>query len=211
MSQEHENIAGGMSYRTMDDIDNSLILKYLEGCDFHSKTTILNKNKTYYIASADKTIARLKLAQTRLKYSNISEDRAKKIYKKISECIQWLGSLKDRIRYENNPEILKLQQYKKWHAVKLIPSAVEGYIIISQIRCELPENKINTGDLTENTKFSAITEHVEKAEMIFKLLFDVNENSDFRKYENLRVEGYNETATALKLIKSFSNQNQSDI
>ena len=53
-------MSGGMSYRTMDDIDNSLILKYLEGCDFHSKTTILNKNKTYYIASADKTIARLK-------------------------------------------------------------------------------------------------------------------------------------------------------
>ncbi len=204
MSQEHENIAGGMSYRTMEGIDKSLISKYLEGCDLHSKTTILKKNKAYYIASADKTIARLKLAQTRLKYSNTEEDLAQMIYKKIYGCIEWLEFLKDHIRYDkNDPEILKLQQYKKWHAVKLVPSAAEGYIIISQIKWELSNNKIFSGGVTGNKKLSEITEHFEKAGTIFKILLDADENSDFKKYENLRVEGYNEAAAALKLIKSF--------
>ena len=57
--QEGENIAGGMSYRTMNGIKTTKIMDYLEGYDDDSSMEILEKNKDYYIASANKTISRL--------------------------------------------------------------------------------------------------------------------------------------------------------
>ena len=61
--QEGENIAGGMSYRTMNGIKTTKIMDYLEGYDDDSSRKYLNKNKDYYIASANKTISRLELAK----------------------------------------------------------------------------------------------------------------------------------------------------
>jgi hypothetical protein len=61
--QETENMAGVMSYRTMNGIDTSIIMSYLEGTNKNSSTEIFKKNREYYIASANKTISRLELTK----------------------------------------------------------------------------------------------------------------------------------------------------
>ena len=63
------NMAGGMSYRTMNGIDVRYIMEYLEGTDENSSKEILKKNREYYIASANKTISRLELAKKRVEYA----------------------------------------------------------------------------------------------------------------------------------------------
>ncbi len=127
MMQEGEKIAGGMSYRTMNGNDPQYLMEYLEGTDENSSKEILEKNKDYYIASANKTIARLKLAKKRVEYAHIEENCAEMINNKISASIKWLNELKDNITsVTNKSELLESNQYKKWHAVKLIPSAAEG-------------------------------------------------------------------------------------
>jgi len=132
--REGEKIAGGMSYRTLNGIDTTVIMECLEGTNENSSKEILGKNKDYYIASADKTIARLKLAKKRVKHAHIEDNCAELVYDKISSSIKWLNRLKDNIiSVTNKSELLELHQYKKWHAVKLIPSAAEGIIISSLI------------------------------------------------------------------------------
>jgi len=42
----------------LNGIDTTVIMEYLEGTNENSSKGILGKNKDYYIASADKTIAR---------------------------------------------------------------------------------------------------------------------------------------------------------
>ena len=54
--REGEKIAGGMSYRTLNGIDTTVIMEYLEGTNENSSKEILGKNKDYYITSADKII-----------------------------------------------------------------------------------------------------------------------------------------------------------
>ena len=54
------------------------------------------------------------------------------ICNKISNAIKWLNELKDKIKSLKQSELLKSNQYKRWHAVKLIPSAAEG-ITITQL------------------------------------------------------------------------------
>ena len=71
--QEGENIAGGMSYRTMNGIKTTKIMDYLEGFDDDSSMEILEKNKDYYIASANKTISRLDLAKKRVEYARLEK------------------------------------------------------------------------------------------------------------------------------------------
>ena len=118
----------------LNGIDTTVIMEYLEGTNENSSKGILGKNKDYYIASADKTIARLKLAKKRVKHAHIEDNCAELVYDKISSSIKWLNRLKDNIiSVTNKSELLELHQYKKWHAVKLIPSAAEGIIISSLI------------------------------------------------------------------------------
>jgi hypothetical protein len=59
--QETENMADGMSYRTMNGIDTRKIMSYLEDRNKKSSEEIFHKNRDYHIASADKTIVRLEL------------------------------------------------------------------------------------------------------------------------------------------------------
>jgi hypothetical protein len=56
------------------------------------------------------------------------------VYTKISSAIKWLNELKEYIsKVSETSELLKSNQYKRWHAIKLIPSAAEGIIITSSI------------------------------------------------------------------------------
>jgi hypothetical protein len=189
--QEHENIAGGMSYRTMNGIDFKEISDYLEGSDQKSLLEILNKNKEYYIASANKTIARLELSKKRVENGNILPETLNIILGKVSNAINWLEKVKEDIGNVNyGSELIKNYQYKKWHAIKLLPSAAEGIMIIYMIEKQL--YKIDSNEkLVEN-----ISPHLEKAKTIFLELLDLGVLSDFKKAEKSRIEGYNEIVIA---------------
>jgi hypothetical protein len=165
----------------------------LEGSNQKNSLEILNKNKEYYIASANKTIARLELSKERVENTNILPETANIISDKISSSLYWLEKLKKDIKNVNNKsEIIKKHQYKKWHAVKLLPSAAEGLMIITRI-----EEQINNSNETINKNLiENISKHLEKSKTIFLDLLNLGELSDFQKAEILRIEGYNEIVIA---------------
>ena len=199
---ETENIAGGMSYRTMRGIDINNIMDYLEGTNEISSTEILRKNREYYIASADKTISRLELAKKRVEFGYLNKNFEEMVNNKISSAIKWLDDLKEYInKVSKKSELLKPEQYKKWHAVKLIPSAAEGMVITSSIKRKINDlynHKIDK-KLLKNADI-----HNKKAESIFKDLLNLTEVSDFKKAEILRIEAYNESILAEKKINNIN-------
>ena len=199
--QKGEKIAGGMSYRTMNGNDVKHLMEYLEGTDENSSKEILEKNKEYYIVSANKTIARLKLAKKRVEYAQIEENCTEMINNKISASIEWLNELKDKITSLNNrTELLETDQYKKWHAVKLIPSASEGitisFLINSEIAFINDKNESSNKELLESART-----HNKKAKSNFIKLLNLSDQSNFKEAERMRIEGYSEAALAVKKIK----------
>ncbi len=203
--QENENIAGGMSYRTMKGINFNQIEKYLDGNDDISSAEILEKNKNYYIASANKTIARIKLAKKRAEYGLNNNDHVKLINLKISTSLKWLEKLKKDIKKsKTNSKFLDVKQYKKWHAVKLLPSAVEGIIITSKIKYKLLNIDSNYSESSKQNIENA-KKHIETAEIKFLELLNLNESSDFKEAESIRISAYNESVLADKKLESLKN------
>ncbi|MBZ2165766.1 hypothetical protein [Methanobacterium spitsbergense] len=200
--QENENIAGGMSYRTMKGINFNQIGKYLDGNDNISSTEILEKNKNYFIASANKIIARIKLAKKRSEYGLNNNDHVRLINLKISASLRWLEKLKKDIKSDINSEFLNVKQYKKWHAVKLLPSAIEGIIITSKIKYKLLNiDSCYSGSSKQNIEEAK--KYIENAEIKFLRLLNLNENSDFKQAESIRILAYNESILADKKLESF--------
>ena len=201
--QETENMAGGMSYRTMNGIDTSHIMKYLEGTNENSSTEIFNKNRDYYIASADKTISRLELTKKRVEYGHLNKNFSEMVCNKISNAIMWLDELKEYInKVSKSSDLLKSNQYKRWHAVKLIPSAAEGLIITTTINRKIAELDKSRPDSDKKLLRSAST-HNRKAESIFKYLLNLTGRSDFKEAEMLRIEGYMECVIVDKKINKL--------
>ena len=203
--QETENTAGGMSYRTMNGIDTSHIMKYLEGTNENSSTEIFNKNRDYYIASANKTISRLELTKKRVEYGHLDSKFREMVCNKISNSIIWLEELKEYIiKVSRSSDLLKSNQYKRWHAVKLIPSAAEGLLITTTINRNIVELNKTQSDLDKKLLRSAIT-HNKKAESIFNYLLNLTSRSDFKEAEMLRIEGYRECVIVDKKINKLLN------
>jgi hypothetical protein len=201
--QETENMAGGMSYRTMDGIEIGYLIGYLEGDDENSSKEILRKNREYYISSANKTISRLELAKKRVEYGHLNKYYREIIFNKIYSSIKWLEELKVYINnVSNTSELLKSDQYKRWHAIKLIPSAAEGLIITSSINIRILDINNNQVTIDKNSLKSA-NQHNRNAELIFKDLLNLTIGSDFKEAERLRIEGYNESVLALKKINNW--------
>lgn len=203
--QENENIAGGMSYRTMKGINFNQIGKYLDGNDDISSAEILERNKSYYIASANKTIARINLAKKRAEYGLNNNDHVRIINLKISASLKWLEKLKKDIKKSyTTSEFLNAKQYKKWHAVKLLPSAVEGIIITSTIKSNLLNIDSN---YSESDKQNIVNskKQIETTEIKFLKLLNLNESSDFKEAERIRISAYNESVLVDKMLDSLKN------
>lgn len=194
---DQEEIAGGMSYRTMKGIDAS-ILKYLAGYDEGPSREIFEKNKEYYMASADKTMARLELAGTRIKHANLPEEDIKFPCDKVSHGLKWLETLKKKIKQtKNDSEFSHAISYKRWHSVKLIPSAAEGYTISIVMEANLKQE-----DIIANVKLLKYAKsHVQKAKGIFSELLNLKENSNFKLAEELRIKAYEELNLVQELLK----------
>ncbi len=216
MSQEEEDSAGGISYRTMKGIDTHPLRKYLEGRDEQASQEILEKNKEYYIASAHKIITRLELAQIRVKNADLDEKEEQMLDERLSHGLEWLKILEKNIKLaKDRAEFLQAVPYKKWHAVKLMPSAAEGYAINASIIRDIEQAGIKSSNIkfskSSNIKSSDIKKlkeaeiHSKKAGKIFLNLLNLKESSDFKAAEKARIEAYNETNTAVKMSKNALN------
>jgi hypothetical protein len=198
MSGQEES-AGGMSYRTMKGIDAS-IMEHLVGNDEKSSAEIFEKNQSYYIASADKIMARLELTGTRINHTKLPEEDVKFLCDKVSHGLKWLETLKKNIKQaKNDCEFSNAISYKKWHAVKLIPSAAEGYAISIAMEGDLKHE-----DIIANVKqLKDAKSHVHKAKDIFSELLNLKENSDFKLAEERRIKAYKELNLIQELLRTL--------
>lgn len=205
MSHEYEDIAGGMSYRTMHGIDFSHISEYLGGVDKTSKTEIFEKNKNYYIASANKTIERLNLARTRVLTSGLSLQTTKRIDDKIIEAFKCLEQLKKEIKHsKKRNEILNGKWYKRWHMVKLLPSTAEGILIVELIEKKIKFLKDDVNEIGSEL-LKEVIKHDHNAKFIFLNLLEIEESSDFKDAEESRLKGYNELVLADGKLKDIES------
>ncbi|WP_321421403.1 hypothetical protein [uncultured Methanobacterium sp.] len=191
--QKPEKNAGGMSYRTLPGIETTLITHYLDYTDKKPLSIVFEKNKEYYMASADKTIARLELAKSRVENSAISYDECQFVMKRISHGLNCMLYIKNRIKnVSSSEELHRITPYKIWHAVKLIPQAAEGYTILISI-----EEIIFTSERlkSDRVKLKNVKFHLKKAKKIFMSLLVLDENSDFQTAEKSRLKAYEEIKT----------------
>lgn len=205
MSQNYEENAGGMSYRTLKDVDTSQIMGYLQGRDETGSAEILEKNIEYYLASAEKTLSRLELARIRSKSSNLPEEDLQIIDNKLDEGSKWINDLKNKLK-KNKSEFPDTVSYKKWHAVKLIPSAVEGYVITRSIQIKINRIKGNLSASAHRMHLRSAEKHNESSKKIFLELMGLDESSDMDNAEILRIKAFNEASTAQDILKTKFNQ-----
>ncbi len=197
-----EEVAGGISYRIVKGFNTS-IMKYISGHDEKSSFEILQKNKLYFIASANKIIARVELAKIRIENIEIEEKDSRMLNIKLNNGVEWLKNLIQNIKDESDAhKFPKGVPYKEWHAIKLIPSAAEGYAITASIQKKL--NQINKNSIkTDVNKLKIVNFHNNKAKEIFFELLNLEENSDFRLAEKQLIKGYEEIKLNQKILKGI--------
>jgi hypothetical protein len=196
--QEMEKNAGGMSYRTLPEIETSLITQYLDSND--NESTIFEKNKKYYLASADKTIARLELAKIRVQNSDMHSDECQLVLDKINNGLHLIECLKNQIKTKNHSEELqKATAYKMWHAVKLIPSSAEGYAILSS----LEKTMLNSKGHESKNKLKTVEIHLKDVKKIFSNLLNLDESSDFAKAEKYHLKAYEKMGLIQKMLNDL--------
>ncbi len=195
---EKEKNAGGMTYRTLPGIETTLITQYLDRHDKKPLYIVSEKNKKYYMASADKTIARLELAKIRVENSDISWDEYQVVMERISHGLDCMERIKNRVKnVASNGELHKLTPYKLWHAVKLIPSAAEGYAVTASIENALFRDKRPES----NPDLEKIKTHLDNAKTIFSHLLNLDESTDFTAAEKSRLKAYKE----IKIVQMMQN------
>jgi hypothetical protein len=196
--QEMEKNAGGMSYRTLPRIEKTLITQYLDSND--NESTIFEKNKKYYLASADKTIARLELAKIRVQNSDMPSDECQLVLDKINQGLHLIEGLKYQIKHEtHNEKLQKATHYKIWHAIKLIPSAAEGYAIISSLERNIFNNKKHES----KNKLKKDEIHLKDLKNIFSYLLNLDESSDFAVAEKYHFKAYEKMEIMQKMLNDL--------
>jgi hypothetical protein len=179
-------IAGGMVYQTNEEVESAGLMSYFSEQGGAVSPKILEQEKAYYIASADKTAARLELAKARITEANIPEDDRRMFMGRLDTGVKWTDSLKQRIRGAPDKatfDAVVSQSYKKWHAVKLLPSAAEGYAIVDAIEAHI--------DLEQNDAgLRDAKDLIERSRAIFLQLLYLEENADFTVAEQSRLEAF---------------------
>lgn len=191
--------AGGMAYQA-DEAEESSLMNYFYGHDGVVPTEILDKEKEYYFASADKTAARLGLAKERIVKAVIPEDDRRMLMGRLDSGLEWLEHLKQRLRdAPDKPafDAIASSSYKAWHAVKIIPAAAEGYAVTDGIQDHIDwMKKRSPGDVHLNN----LEKLNNQAKAKFLGLLNLDECADFEDSEQDRVEAYRMAAEANKLV-----------
>ena len=183
-------IAGGMVYQTNEGIDQAPegIMGYLAGHDEEASVNIIEKEKGYYAASIDKTRARLELAGARVGEANLSGAERSMAYGRLDAGAAWLDDTMKAIRAaDDKASFDKAVSYKGWHAVKMLPSAAEGYAIACSMQRD-PE-------MPDGAKALA-----SQAKATFVGLLNLDKGSDFEAAEKARLEAFDELKRADEMI-----------
>lgn len=191
-----QKIAGGMTYNTHEGVDYVNIIHFFEE---GNSREIFEKKKVYYLASANKTKARLILARTRINDIKLNEDVANNLNQKISKAIEWTRNLKENLKNsDNEKEFQQVISYKKWHEVKLIPQASEG----CALSCFL-KDKLNKRTSDRINKFNDADIHNKKAERLLINVLDFNKDINFKLKEEQLSNAYKELDMAFKALDYF--------
>ncbi len=183
-----------------DESEESSLMNYFYGHDGVVPSEILDKEKEYYFASADKTAARLGLARTRIIKAVIPEDDHRMLVARLDSGLEWLERLKQRLSdAPDKPAFnaIASRSYKTWHAVKMIPAAAEGYAITDGIQDHIDwMKKRSPGDVHLNN----LEKLNNQAQAKFLSLLNLDERADFEYAEQERREAYRMAAEVNKLV-----------
>jgi len=185
--------AGGISYQTRKNKDYHNVEHLLNP---EKSSEIFQKNKEYYLASANKIKARLILAKTRIGNVKLKENEALFLNQKISKGIKWIETLKINIQNaKDNLEFQKAVLYEEWHAVKLIPRSAEGYASSVLVEKNL-EKKTNPDIKNIDNAHS----HLIKAKNLLMNLLNSDKYTNFELAEKQLIKAYDELDLALKYL-----------
>lgn len=196
-------VAGGMVYDTGEGPEDSAggIMGYLSGHDNVTSLKQLEKEKSYYMASADKTASRIELAKARIQEAWISDDDHKMLDDRLNAGLAWTKDLKERMgRASNRSEFDKAVDYKVWHAVKMLPTAAEGYAITAAIRNHIEWIRGNMSGIDRGLLDEAES-HNSHARSAFLQLLYLDDRADFHAAEKARTEAFNDAREAHGLMK----------
>jgi len=193
----HCKMAGGMVHWTNEGVDLSPqgIMRHIAGNSDEDSTAILEKEKAYYAACVDKTLARLALARSRVDAADLTEGERLMLYGRLDSGTAWLNDIKeaflsagDRTTFERTIDL------KTWHAVKMMPTAAEGFAIACSI-----EKSIDRAPDRWN-KYRAVVVN-ENARATFLRLLNLTGWADFIEREKDRIEAYGQLSRADDWLK----------
>lgn len=196
MSCAKMEIAGGMVYQTNEEAESAGLMSYFSGHDGALAPGILEKEKEYYAASADKTAARLELAKARVTEAKIPEADRRMLLERLDSGLAWTDGLKKHIRDAPDKaafDAIVSQSYTNWHAVKLLPSSAEGFAITDGIQDHIDwakTKKPGNANLREAENLNM------QAKAIFLWLLSLDEHADFTAAEQARLEAFKKASAA---------------
>lgn len=200
------DIAGGMIHQTMKGVEGrDDLMNYVGGPRGEHSRDVLEKDKEYYLASADKTYARLELARSRVDASCISAEDKAMLNGHIDRGEAWVSDLKSGIRSSEGSKGFSAsvsEVYDAWHIVKMIPQAAEGYAITKSIQGRAEDIRAQPQLAPEQAAMLDRAETLnERAMSGFLEILNLDTGSDLKKAESLRVESYNQASEAHTLIE----------
>lgn len=196
----HSKMAGGMVHWTNEGIDISPggIMRYISGNDEADTASILEKEKAYYAASVDKTLSRLALARSHIDAADLTEKERSMLHGRLDSGISWLKmnkkafiSARDRASFEKEVDL------KMWHAVKMLPTASEGYSIACAIEKCLDKAPDSRGK-AEAIRLDSW------AKSTFLRLLNLDGRTDFAAAEKDRIEAFSMLSRADNWLKKVA-------
>lgn len=196
----HSKMAGGMVHWTNEGVDISPggIMRYIAGDSEADSGAILEKEKAYYAACVDKTLSRLELAKVRIDTADLTAEERSMLYGRLNAGVGWLQankkafeSAKDRSSFE------KVIDIKTWHAVKMLPTASEGYSIACAIEKRI-EKMPDSADKKEAVTVNG------QAKSTFLRLLNLDGSADFVAAEKDRIEAFGRLSRADDWLKKVA-------
>jgi hypothetical protein len=190
-------MAGGMVHWTNEGVDISPggIMRYINGRGEADIEDILEKEKAYYAASIDKTLSRLKLARSRIDTADLTKEERSMLHGRLDAGVDWLNMNKKAfLSATNRASFEKEIDLKMWHAVKMLPTASEGY----SIACAIEKGIDKTPDRKGKAEAIRLDS---RAKSMFLRLLNLDGRTDFVAAEKDRIEAFSRLSRADDWLK----------